>query len=166
VTKGDLTRSIQVAASGEVADLKDNINTMIYNLRETTETNKEQDWLKSNLAKFTGMLQGTARSVRGRPAAALRSRAAGAGATGCDLPDGQFLRFTRPASPGGVRATSDQPDRIGLGVGLVGQCAVEKKRILLNDLPPTTPASNRALENRSRRTFWYCRCYSKAKPKR
>ena len=58
VTKGDLTRSIQVAASGEVADLKDNINTMIDNLRATTERNKEQDWLKSNLAKFTGMLQG------------------------------------------------------------------------------------------------------------
>ena len=58
VTKGDLTRSIQVEASGEVADLKDNINTMIDNLRATTERNKEQDWLKTNLAKFTGMLQG------------------------------------------------------------------------------------------------------------
>src|SRR4029077_10473662 len=58
VTKGDLTRSIQVDARGEVAELKDNINTMIYNLRETTESNREQDWLKTNLAKFTRMLQG------------------------------------------------------------------------------------------------------------
>ena len=58
VTKGDLTRSIQVEASGEVADLKDNINTMIDNLRLTTDRNKEQDWLKTNLARFTGMLQG------------------------------------------------------------------------------------------------------------
>src|SRR6187455_1649796 len=58
VTKGDLTRSIQVDARGEVATLKDNINTMINNLRLTTETNREQDWLKTNLAKFTGMLQG------------------------------------------------------------------------------------------------------------
>src|SRR6187549_1821574 len=58
VTKGDLTRAIQVDASGEVADLKDNINTMISNLRETTESNREQDWLKTNIAKFTGMLQG------------------------------------------------------------------------------------------------------------
>ena len=58
VTKGDLTRSIQVDAKGEVAELKDNINTMISNLRETTESNREQDWLKTNLAKFTGMLQG------------------------------------------------------------------------------------------------------------
>src|SRR5471032_2130187 len=58
VTKGDLTRSIQVDARGEVAELKDNINTMIFNLRNTTETNQEQDWLKTNLAKFTRMLQG------------------------------------------------------------------------------------------------------------
>src|SRR5205823_2717821 len=58
VTKGDLTRSIQVDARGEVAELKDNINTMIDNLRLTTDRNTEQDWLKTNLARFTGMLQG------------------------------------------------------------------------------------------------------------
>src|ERR1700755_368090 len=58
VTKGDLTRSIQVEASGEVADLKDNLNTMIDNLRLTTDRHTEQDWLKTNLARFTGMLQG------------------------------------------------------------------------------------------------------------
>ena len=58
VTQGDLTRSIQVEARGEVAELKDNINTMIDNLRGTTESNQEQDWLKTNLAKFTRMLQG------------------------------------------------------------------------------------------------------------
>ena len=56
--RGDLTRSIQVETRGEVAELKDNINTMIFNLRETTERNREQDWLKTNLARFTGMLQG------------------------------------------------------------------------------------------------------------
>src|SRR6059058_2794813 len=58
VTEGDLTRSIQVEARGEVAALKDNINTMIDNLRLTTDRNTEQDWLKTNLARFTGMLQG------------------------------------------------------------------------------------------------------------
>ena len=58
VTKGDLTRSIQVDARGEVADLKDNINAMIGNLRGTTERNTEQDWLKTNLAKFSRMMQG------------------------------------------------------------------------------------------------------------
>src|SRR5208337_2508900 len=58
VTKGDLTRSISVEAQGEVASLKDNINEMIRNLKETTRKNTEQDWLKTNLAKFTRMLQG------------------------------------------------------------------------------------------------------------
>src|SRR5207248_8720248 len=58
VTKGDLTRSIQVEARGEVAALKDNINEMIRNLKDTTLKNSEQDWLKTNLAKFTRMLQG------------------------------------------------------------------------------------------------------------
>src|SRR5512140_1305317 len=58
VTKGDLTRFIHVDASGEVAALKDNINEMIRNLKDTTIKNNEQDWLKTNLAKFTRMLQG------------------------------------------------------------------------------------------------------------
>src|SRR4029450_7026045 len=58
VTKGHLTRSIQVEARGEVAELKDNINPMIGNLRLTTDQNTEQDWLKTNLARFTNMLQG------------------------------------------------------------------------------------------------------------
>src|SRR5439155_731109 len=58
VTKGDLTRTIKVEARGEVAALKDNINEMIRNLRDTTQKNTEQDWLKTNLAKFTRMLQG------------------------------------------------------------------------------------------------------------
>jgi HAMP domain-containing protein len=58
VTQGDLTRSISVEAQGEVAELKDNINQMIANLRETTQLNAEQDWLKTNLASISGMLQG------------------------------------------------------------------------------------------------------------
>jgi HAMP domain-containing protein len=58
VTKGDLTRSIAVEAQGEVAELKDNINEMIRNLRDSTRKNMEQDWLKTNLAKFSRMLQG------------------------------------------------------------------------------------------------------------
>ncbi len=58
VTKGDLTRSITVEALGEVAALKDNINEMIRNLKDTTLKNSEQDWLKTNLARFSRMLQG------------------------------------------------------------------------------------------------------------
>jgi HAMP domain-containing protein len=60
VTKGDLTRSIQVETRGEVAELKDNINTMISNLRETTESNREQDWLKTNLARSPACCRGSA----------------------------------------------------------------------------------------------------------
>src|SRR5205823_1967676 len=63
VTKGDLTRSITVQAQGEVAALKDNINQMIANLKDTTEKNSEQDWLKTNLAKFSGMMQGQRNTV-------------------------------------------------------------------------------------------------------
>ena len=65
VTKGDLTRSIAVEAQGEVAALKDNINEMIRNLRDTTQKNTEQDWLKTNLAKFTPHAAGPARPADG-----------------------------------------------------------------------------------------------------
>ena len=58
VTEGDLTRQVGVEASGEVAVLKDKLNEMIRNLRETTRQNTEQDWLKTNLERFTRMLQG------------------------------------------------------------------------------------------------------------
>src|SRR5688572_20426671 len=58
VAKGDLTRYITVEAQGEVAALKDNINQMIGNLKDTTSKNQEQDWLKTNLARFSGMMQG------------------------------------------------------------------------------------------------------------
>src|SRR5574342_901526 len=58
VTKGDLTRSIQVEAKGEVAELSDNITTMIDNLRGTTERNEEHDWFKTNVAKFARLMQG------------------------------------------------------------------------------------------------------------
>ena len=88
VTKGDLTRSIQVDARGEVAELKDNINTMIGNLRLTTERNTEQDWLKTNLAKFTNMLQGQRDLVDGGQDAARRTDAAGQCPDGRDLSDG------------------------------------------------------------------------------
>ena len=88
VTKGDLTRSIQVETRGEVAELKDNINTMIANLRETTERNQEQDWLKTNLAKFTGMLQGQRELITVGQMLLSRAGAAGQRAAGHDLSAG------------------------------------------------------------------------------
>src|SRR6201994_2971402 len=58
VAAGDLTRSIAVEAQGEVAELKDNINAMVESLRDSTQANQQQDWLKSNLARLSGLMQG------------------------------------------------------------------------------------------------------------
>ena len=135
VTKGDLTRSIQVEARGEVADLKDSINTMINNLRGTTERNEEQDWLKTNLARFTGMLQGQRDLVTVGTHAAVATRAARRSAAGRGLSDGDLGRAARACGAGQLRVRPGQPDRLALGEGLVGQCALEKQRILLNHVP-------------------------------
>ncbi|MFF7609835.1 HAMP domain-containing protein [Streptomyces parvulus] len=58
VTRGDLNLKIDVDASGEISELQDYINKMIANLRDTTIANKEQDWLKGNLARISGLMQG------------------------------------------------------------------------------------------------------------
>ena len=137
VTKGDLTRSIQVDARGEVAELKDNINTMIDNLRLTTDRNTEQDWLKTNLARFTSMLQGQRDLGDRRPHAAVRAGAAGRRAAGRHLP-GRSTETAESAPPGGLcRSTSERPSatRCRLGEGLVGQCAVDERRMLLTEMP-------------------------------
>ena len=136
VTKGDLTRSIQVEARGEVAELKDNINTMIYNLRGTTETNQEQDWLKTNLAKFTRMLQGqrdlftVGKMLLSELAPLVRAQQGTIYQMDEDKEAGSSLRLLA-----GYAQRPGQPQRIALGEGLVGQCAVEQQRILLNDIP-------------------------------
>jgi len=136
VTKGDLTRSIQAETRGEVAELKDNINTMISNLRETTERNREQDWLKTNLAKFAGMFQGQRDlSTVGRMLLSELSPLAGAHhGTIYHLGGTEEDRELRLLSS--YAHTGRPIETIRLGEGLVGQCAVEKKRILLNDVPP------------------------------
>ncbi len=138
VTKGDLTRSIQVDASGEVAELKDNINTMIDNLRLTTDRNTEQDWLKTNLARFTGMLQGQRElTTVGRM---LLSELA-------PLVNAQqgVLYQMESEDQGVLRLLSSFADSIEghqeavrIGEGLVGQCALEKRRMLISDLPKAT----------------------------
>jgi CheY-like chemotaxis protein/signal transduction histidine kinase/HAMP domain-containing protein len=137
VTKGDLTRSIQVDARGEVAELKDNINAMIQNLRATTEQNTEQDWLKTNVARFTSMMQGqrdltTVGQMLLSELAPLVNAQYGAvyqmeGSNG----DSRLKMLA------GYARAEDQDPKIELpvGVGLVGQCAVEKRRILLSDVP-------------------------------
>jgi CheY-like chemotaxis protein/signal transduction histidine kinase/HAMP domain-containing protein len=138
VTKGDLTRSIQVETRGEVAELKDNINTMISNLRETTERNREQDWLKTNLAKFTGMLQGQRElSTVGRmlltELAPLVNAHQGTIYHLAGTDSAHELKLLSSYAHGN---TTRLPETINLGEGLVGQCAMEKKRILLTEVPP------------------------------
>jgi len=135
VTKGDLTRSIQVETRGEVAELKDNINTMIDNLRVTTERNQEQDWLKTNLAKFTSMLQGqrdlfTVGQMLLSELAPLVGAQQGAI---YQMEAGEDKKWTLRLLAG-YAMRPDQPHRIAVGEGLVGQCAVENERILLTDI--------------------------------
>ena len=139
VTKGDLTRSIQVEASGEVADLKDNINTMIDNLRLTTDRNTEQDWLKTNLARFTGMLQGQ------RDLASVGRMLLSELAPLVDAQQGVIYQMESEDSASMVLLSafaSDGPDgqlrRLKVGEGLVGQCAAEKRRMLIGNLPENT----------------------------
>jgi HAMP domain-containing protein/CheY-like chemotaxis protein/signal transduction histidine kinase len=137
VTKGDLTRSIQVDARGEVAELKDNVNTMIDNLRNTTERNQEQDWLKTNLAKFAGMLQGQ------RDLSTVGQMLLSELAPLVNAQQGAIYQIDGSGEQPSLRLLAayahkrSQPERIALGEGLVGQCAVEKQRILLSDLPPS-----------------------------
>jgi len=137
VTKGDLTRSIQVEARGEVAELKDNINTMINNLRLTTERNTEQDWLKTNLARFTGMLQG--QRDLGTVGRMLLSELAPL----VNAQQGVIYQMESEDSAGMVLLSAFAGDgqdghlrQLKLGEGLIGQCALEKRRMLINDLPP------------------------------
>ena len=134
VTKGDLTRSIQVDARGEVADLKDYINAMIGNLRATTDRNTEQDWLKTNLAKFSGMMQGQrdlltlAQTLLSELAPLVNAQQGVIYVV--DNADGQmYLRKLAGY------ADQEGPRRFRLGEGLVGQCAVERQRLLLTDVP-------------------------------
>src|SRR6516165_8743057 len=134
VTKGDLTRSIQVEASGEVAELKDYINTMIDNLRLTTDRNKEQDWLKTNLARFTGMLQGQRDlGTVGRMLLSELVPLVGAHQGVIYQMEGDPMRLKRLA--GFADQREGHPEFVILGEGLLGQCAVEKERLIITDVP-------------------------------
>jgi CheY-like chemotaxis protein/signal transduction histidine kinase/HAMP domain-containing protein len=139
VSKGDLTRSIRVEARGEVAELKDNINTMIGNLRLTTERNTEQDWLKTNLARFTGMLQGQ-RDLATVGKLILSELVPLVGAHQgviyqLDREDGQALLLL--AAYGHPR-DNGYPRRVEFGEGFLGQCAADRRRILITSVPADT----------------------------
>ena len=136
VTQGNLTRSIQVDARGEVAELKDNINAMIGNLRATTERNTEQDWLKTNLARFSGMMQGQ-RDLFAVARMLLSELAPLVGAQ-------QGVMYVMEGAADGpwlqpLYGYADRAEtlarRLRLGEGLVGQCAELRRRLLLADVP-------------------------------
>jgi HAMP domain-containing protein/signal transduction histidine kinase/CheY-like chemotaxis protein len=137
VTRGDLTRSVNVEAQGEVAELKDNINQMIANLRTTTEINAQQDWLKSNLARIGGQLQGqrdlaaVTRMIMSEVTPVIEAQH-GAFFLSEPTEQGQVLR--RAASYG---APADGAELVfALGEGLVGQAAVERRPIRVPSVPP------------------------------
>jgi HAMP domain-containing protein/CheY-like chemotaxis protein/signal transduction histidine kinase len=140
VTQGDLTRSIQVDVRGEVADLKDNINAMINTLRATTETSREQDWLKTNLAKFSGMMQGqrdliTLGSMLLSELAPLVNAQQGliyvVETDENDMPP-RLRKLAGYADSGG----STQDTTLEFGQGLIGQCAAQAQMILIDDISP------------------------------
>ena len=138
VTKGDLTRSITVEASGEVAALKDNINEMIRNLKDQTLKNTEQDWLKTNLARFTRMLQGerdlsTVSNMVLSELAPLVNAQHGVFYVTEQDEDGVYLNL---AASYAFTHRKHLANRFKLREGLIGQCAYEKSRILLTNVPP------------------------------
>jgi HAMP domain-containing protein/signal transduction histidine kinase/CheY-like chemotaxis protein len=139
VTQGDLTPSITVEAQGEVAELKDNINQMIANLRETTQRNAEQDWLKTNLAQISGMLQGQ------RDLTAVTQLIMSEVTPTVSAQHGAFFlaepdengdpELVLAASYGLAPQRHGTPERFAFGEGLVGQAASERETIALSDLP-------------------------------
>ena len=139
VTRGDLTRQVAVDASGEVEELKDNINQMIANLRETTRANEDQDWLKTNLARITGLVQGR-RDLSDVTDVIMRELTPSVAAQ-----HGAFFLAEGPNGPrpgcGWSRPTATAPaatcrPTFQLGEALVGQAAKERRRILIPQAPP------------------------------
>ena len=137
VTQGDLTRSITVETQGEVAALKDTINEMIVNLKDTTQKNTEQDWLKTNLAKFSRMLQGQKDLVTVGQLI-LSELAPVVGVQQAEFyvlnMRGEMPRLKLIASyaSGGLATHGKE---LALGQGLVGQCALDQEKILLANVP-------------------------------
>ncbi|MDQ2969006.1 MAG: HAMP domain-containing protein [Actinomycetota bacterium] len=140
VTQGDLTRSIAVEAEGEVAELKNTINQMIDNLAETTRVNTEQDWLNSNMARFTGMLQGE-RDLETVSRLIMSQLTPLVGAQHGAFfmmvsPDGEGDEFElRLLSTYGYKQRKNVPNKFKVGEALVGQAALEQKPILITQAP-------------------------------
>src|SRR5881275_39705 len=138
VTKGDLTRQITVEAQGELDELKSNINQMIANLKETTERNQEQDWLKTNLAKFSRMMQGQKdlESVSRLIMSELTPLVSAHHGAFFIMDTDAGAPMLRLIASYAYRARKHVGNRFAIGEGLVGQAALEKQPILLTNVPP------------------------------
>ncbi len=137
VAQGDLTRSVTVNAQGEVAALKDNINEMIRNLAGTTRKNTDQDWLKTNLANFSRTLQGhrdlvaVSKLILTELAPLVKAQQGVVYTRNVENDEPRLdLLATYACKPG-----KNLPRTLRFHENLIGQCAFEKKRILLNDVP-------------------------------
>ncbi|HEX5971318.1 MAG TPA: HAMP domain-containing protein [Gemmatimonadaceae bacterium] len=137
VTKGDLTRQITVNAQGELDELKSNLNQMIANLKETTERNEEQDWLKTNLAKFSRMMQGQKdlESVSRLIMSELTPLVSAHHGAFFIMEAEGGAPMLRLIASYAYRARKHVGNRFVLGEGLVGQAALEKQPILLQNVP-------------------------------
>jgi CheY-like chemotaxis protein/signal transduction histidine kinase/HAMP domain-containing protein len=137
VTKGDLTRQITVEAQGELDELKSNINQMIANLKETTERNQEQDWLKTNLAKFSRMMQGQKdlESVSRLIMSELTPLVSAHHGAFFIMDNDAGAPMLRLIASYAYRARKHVGNRFAIGEGLVGQAALEKQPILLQNVP-------------------------------
>ncbi|HEY8044137.1 MAG TPA: HAMP domain-containing protein [Streptosporangiaceae bacterium] len=138
VATGDLTRSISVEAEGEVAELKDNINAMVQSLRETTKANQEQYWLKTNLARISGLMQGhrdiaTVAELIMDELVPLVGAQHGTFFISGDTSEGTVLRLIAGY---GLRADIAAPSQFRLGQSLIGQVAKTRKPIIVTDAPP------------------------------
>ncbi|MCP2244975.1 ATP-binding protein, partial [Lentzea aerocolonigenes] len=138
VTAGDLTRQITVDASGELAELKDNVNQMIANLKETTRANREQYWLKTNLARLSGLMQGH-RDLRALASLIMSELtplvSAHHGAFFQVQEDDDAKQTLELTASYGFRLDAARVTHVAMGESLVGQSAVEKKTILVKDVP-------------------------------
>ncbi|WP_456114934.1 HAMP domain-containing protein [Streptomyces kaniharaensis] len=149
VTRGDLSLRIDVDAAGELDELKDNINQMIANLRETTRTNQEQDWLKTNLARISGLLQGRrdleavaslimtelTPVVSAQHGAFFLAQPAGRTAELITEDDDENDTVLRLIGSYGYQRRA-MPTTFRPGESLIGQAAVEKRAIILKEAPP------------------------------
>jgi HAMP domain-containing protein/signal transduction histidine kinase/DNA-binding response OmpR family regulator len=139
VTQGDLTRQISVEAEGEVAELSDTINQMIANLRETTQKNAEQDWLNTNLARISGLMQGqrdlttVSRLIMSEISPLVTAQHGAFFLTESANGDDPELRLIASY---GYKRRKNVSNHFKFGEALVGQAALEGKSILISEAPP------------------------------